>query len=107
MFSYETILCIHGLTRVIFKGMVRKFDTYTFSSEKFFADRGPYNTAQPITERVNVSDSILLNVCALSEILVELETKLGAGSRAAVEAAPVSPLCYRYYAKEHPVILIH
>jgi hypothetical protein len=35
--------------------MVRKYETYTFSSAKFFADRGTEGVAQPLTERVNVS----------------------------------------------------
>jgi hypothetical protein len=35
--------------------MVRKYETYTFSSSKFFADRGTEGVAQPLTERVNVS----------------------------------------------------
>ena len=40
--------------------MVRKFETYTFSSSKFFSDRGPGNgCAQPITEHVNVSHCML------------------------------------------------
>jgi hypothetical protein len=34
--------------------MVRKYETYTFSSAKFFADRGTEGVAQPLTERVNV-----------------------------------------------------
>ncbi|KAI0312118.1 histone deacetylase [Amylostereum chailletii] len=34
--------------------MTRKFETYTFSSSKFFGDRGPnHGVAQPITERIN------------------------------------------------------
>ncbi|KAH9001787.1 hypothetical protein EDB92DRAFT_1932188 [Lactarius akahatsu] len=33
--------------------MVRKYETYTFSSTKFFADRGTEGVAQPLTERVN------------------------------------------------------
>ncbi|KAN0141262.1 hypothetical protein V8E53_001018 [Lactarius tabidus] len=33
--------------------MVRKYETYTFSSAKFFADRGTEGVAQPLTERVN------------------------------------------------------
>ncbi|TFY82234.1 hypothetical protein EWM64_g1786 [Hericium alpestre] len=33
--------------------MARKFETYTYSSTKYFADRGANGTAQPITERVN------------------------------------------------------
>ncbi|KAI0062036.1 hypothetical protein BV25DRAFT_1991714 [Artomyces pyxidatus] len=34
--------------------MVRKFETYTFSSSPYFGDRGPnHGTAQPITERIN------------------------------------------------------
>ena len=34
--------------------MVRKFESYTFSSAKFFDDRGESGHAQSITERVNV-----------------------------------------------------
>ncbi|KAI0263787.1 hypothetical protein BC834DRAFT_924846 [Gloeopeniophorella convolvens] len=33
--------------------MVRKYETYTFSSNKFFADRGAEGIAQPLTQRVN------------------------------------------------------
>ncbi|KAA1477719.1 hypothetical protein DENSPDRAFT_919227 [Dentipellis sp. KUC8613] len=33
--------------------MVRKFETYTFSSSRHFSDRGANGIAQPITERVN------------------------------------------------------
>ncbi|KAI9508824.1 hypothetical protein F5148DRAFT_838181 [Russula earlei] len=32
---------------------MRKYETYTFSASKFFADRGAEGTAQPLTERVN------------------------------------------------------
>lgn len=35
--------------------MTRKFETYTFSSQKFFSDRDPkFGVAEPITERINV-----------------------------------------------------
>jgi hypothetical protein len=34
--------------------MLRKYETYTFSSAKFFADRGAEGVAQPLTERINV-----------------------------------------------------
>lgn len=35
--------------------MTRKFETYTFSDSKFFADRGSkYGVAEPITERIHV-----------------------------------------------------
>ncbi|KAF8478899.1 hypothetical protein DFH94DRAFT_31282 [Russula ochroleuca] len=34
---------------------MRKYETYTFSASKFFADRGAEGVAQPLTERVNVS----------------------------------------------------
>jgi hypothetical protein len=36
---------------------MRKYETYTFSAAKFFADRGAEGVAQPLTERVNVSTS--------------------------------------------------
>ncbi|KAI0285235.1 hypothetical protein BC826DRAFT_918878 [Russula brevipes] len=32
---------------------MRKYETYTFSAAKFFADRGAEGVAQPLTERVN------------------------------------------------------
>lgn len=34
---------------------MRKYETYTFSAAKFFADRGAEGVAQPLTERINVS----------------------------------------------------
>jgi hypothetical protein len=34
---------------------MRKYETYTFSAAKFFADRGAEGIAQPLTERINVS----------------------------------------------------
>lgn len=41
--------------------MVRKYETYTFSSAKFFADRGSEGVAQPLTERVNVSPTCIMH----------------------------------------------
>lgn len=35
--------------------MVRASQATTFSTSAYFDDRGPHGTAQPITERVNVS----------------------------------------------------
>jgi len=34
---------------------MRKYETYTFSAAKCFADRGAEGVAQPLTDRINVS----------------------------------------------------
>lgn len=46
--------------------MVRSYQATTFSSAPYFDDRGPHGHAEPITERVNVSQAI----SALNETLV-------------------------------------
>ena len=56
---------------------MRKYETYTFSAAKFFADRGAEGVAQPLTERVNVSNkaddqSVILTESSKSRILVRL-----------------------------------
>lgn len=62
--------------RSIFAAM-RKYETYTFSAAKFFADRGAEGVAQPLTERVNVSNkaddqSVILTESSKSRILDRL-----------------------------------
>jgi hypothetical protein len=56
---------------------MRKYETYTFSAAKFFADRGAEGVAQPLTERVNVSNktddqSVILTENSKSRILDRL-----------------------------------
>jgi hypothetical protein len=44
-----------GLVSIRVDAAMRKYETYTFSASKFFADRGAEGVAQPLTERINVS----------------------------------------------------
>ncbi len=57
--SYNLAHCCTGfgfdITSQIFNAAMRKYETYTFSAAKFFADRGAEGVAQPLTERINVS----------------------------------------------------
>ena len=46
---------------------MRKYETYTFSAAKFFADRGAEGVAQPLTERINVSTRLCKAMIKASE----------------------------------------
>ena len=47
--------------------MTRKFESYTFSNQKFFADRGPeYGIAEPITQHINVGILIYVVILRLT-----------------------------------------
>ena len=47
--------------------MVRSSQATTFSSSPYFFDRGAHGTAQPITERINVTLSISLQSKTINE----------------------------------------
>lgn len=50
--------------------MVRSAQSTTFSSSAYFADRGAHGTAQPITERINVSERTVKLFAFLNRIIL-------------------------------------